>query len=66
MAREHRHDMGPGGYCICPKCEERIAHRRGIPCQQERCPACGAKMLREGSYHHQLLMEKRARKNQQD
>jgi hypothetical protein len=33
----------------------------GIPCQDERCPKCGAKMLREGSYHHDLLEKKRAK-----
>jgi hypothetical protein len=41
-----------------------MEHRRGIPCQDEKCPKCGAKMLREGSRHHELLMEKRAKKNQ--
>ena len=23
MIQEHRHDMGEGGFCICPKCGER-------------------------------------------
>jgi Zn-finger nucleic acid-binding protein len=62
MSEERRHEMGPGGHCICPKCEARIAHRRGIPCEEEHCPKCGAKMLREGSQHHQLLQEKRAKR----
>lgn len=62
MTRERRHEMGPGGECICPKCEERLPHRRGIPCEEERCPKCGAKMLREGSRHHQLLQEKQAKR----
>ena len=47
---------------ICPKCDHKIPHARGIPCQEERCPVCGAKMLREGPYHHRLLMEKRQRR----
>lgn len=54
--------MGTGGDCICPKCGEKTPHKRGIPCQEERCPKCGAKMLREGSYHHELLEKKRAKK----
>jgi len=61
---KRKHEMTAGGFCICPKCGEKIAHRRGIPCQEERCPSCGAKLLREGSYHHQLFKEKQAEKRQ--
>ena len=64
MAQERRHDMGEGGFCICPRCSERIAHQQGIPCQEEACPVCGAKMLREGSHHHDLLRKKRASKDE--
>ena len=65
MTRERRHDMGVGGYCICPKCGEKTLHRSGVPCQEEHCPECGAKMLREGSYHHQLLQKKQAEKTEE-
>ena len=64
MAVQRRHDMGEGGNCMCPKCGEKIPHRSGIPCQEERCPECGAKMLREGSEHHRLWLEKQAKKQQ--
>jgi len=60
MLDKNRHEMGPGGYCFCPRCETRIPHSRGIPCQDRRCATCGAKLLREGSRHHELLKKKRA------
>ena len=59
MTDMQRHDMGAGGRCVCPKCDETIPHRDGVRCQDERCPSCGAKMLREGSHHHELLLQKK-------
>ncbi len=56
------HGMGPGGYCICPKCGTKAPHQPGTPCQETTCPKCGAKMLREGSEHHELLKRKREKK----
>jgi wyosine [tRNA(Phe)-imidazoG37] synthetase (radical SAM superfamily)/CO dehydrogenase nickel-insertion accessory protein CooC1 len=56
--RERRHELGPGGYCVCPRCETRVPHRRGVRCEEERCPKCTGKMLREGSDHHQLWLTK--------
>ena len=38
---------GPGGYCICPNCSERIPHKLGTPCLRLKCPKCGALMTRE-------------------
>jgi len=60
MKKERQHKMGPVGECICPKCETRVAHQRGVPCQDERCPKCGAKMLRVGSDDYQLWANKRS------
>ena len=56
--RQQQHAMGPGGHCICPSCGMDVPHRRGTHCQDERCPNCGAKMLRQGSHHHQLWRAK--------
>jgi hypothetical protein len=47
------------GYCICVHCDTRIPHPKGEPCREKNCPKCGKKMLREGSYHHQLYMQKK-------
>jgi predicted amidophosphoribosyltransferase len=57
--KEPQHTMGAGGECICPKCQKTIPHHRGMPCQEEHCPECGAKMLRVGSEHHELWLKKR-------
>jgi hypothetical protein len=59
MNETKRHEMGPGGRCICPKCDKTVPHGRGLPCQERRCPRCGAKLLREGSWHHELLVKKK-------
>lgn len=52
--------MGIDGYCICPKCGAKTPHQRSIPCQEERCVKCGVKLLRENSYHHELLKKKKS------
>ena len=60
METERKHVMGEGGYCVCPKCQARVPHRKDVPCQDHKCPGCGAKMLRVGSDHHKLFMKKKA------
>lgn len=52
--------MGGGGSCLCPKCGLRVPHAAGRPCLQERCPECGAAMVREGSPHHREIESRRA------
>ncbi len=56
--KQNSHINGVGGYCICPKCKTKLPHTSGVPCQETRCPQCDAKMIREGSEHHQLLQKK--------
>jgi len=56
--RQNTQNMGAGGFCICPKCGEKVPHNAGQLCQQTLCPKCNTKMLREGSEHHQLLFKK--------
>ncbi|RLG14721.1 MAG: hypothetical protein DRN66_01265 [Candidatus Nanohalarchaeota archaeon] len=38
---------GPFGMCICPKCNYKTRHKRGLPCNKRKCPKCGAMMERE-------------------
>ena len=51
---------GARGRCVCPKCGRTEEHVPGVPCMQERCPDCGAAMLREGSPHHVESVARRA------
>jgi hypothetical protein len=53
------------GNCICVHCDLRISHSKGKPCRENTCPQCGKKMMKEGSYHHQLYLAKKEEKNQQ-
>ena len=39
--------FGPGGYCICAKCGEKVPHKQGIKCTAVKCPKCGHTMVRE-------------------
>lgn len=39
--------FGPGSYCICNKCGEKIPHKRGIKCTTIKCPKCGHTMIRQ-------------------
>jgi len=52
--------LGAGGFCVCPKCGQRVPHRQGVPCLEERCATCGVAMVREGSAHHQAVESRRA------
>ena len=34
------------GECICPDCDTRVPHPRGVPCRMVNCPKCGMSMGR--------------------
>jgi len=38
---------GPSGYCVCEKCGRKIAHQRGVPCSNLKCPKCNINLKRE-------------------
>ncbi len=59
-----RGKMGPAGYCVCASCGYRKPHQPGVPCMEEKCPKCGKVMLREGSEHYLLALDKK--KNKED
>jgi len=44
--------MGPSGTCVCLKCGYSISKRRGVPCLDEKCPKCGAALVRKGGDHY--------------
>jgi len=52
--------MGATGTCICPKCGTKLAHSPGVPCLSQRCPDCGAALVREGAAHHQEILQRRS------
>jgi len=39
--------LGPGGFCVCPKCGEKVAHPQGVKCTTLKCPKCGNIMARD-------------------
>jgi len=43
--------FGPGGYCVCAHCGEKILHQRGVRCTTIKCPECGHIMVREELLH---------------
>jgi ribosomal protein S27AE len=51
--------MGPLGFCICLRCGYRVKKEPGVRCMEIRCPRCGAVMIREGSEHHRLYLERK-------
>jgi predicted Zn-ribbon and HTH transcriptional regulator len=62
MVGEIRSGMGPAGFCVCSKCGYKKPHEAGVPCREEKCPQCGARMVREGSYYHKLVEEKKKKR----
>jgi predicted DNA-binding protein (UPF0251 family) len=58
---EHQKQEEEPGFCICIGCDIKIPHQPGVPCREKLCPGCGKEMIRENSYHHQLILKKTGR-----
>jgi len=39
--------LGPAGECVCTKCGKTVPHQPGSPCSGQKCPECGAVMIRK-------------------
>uniref|UniRef100_A0A6M3KSJ8 Putative prohead protease n=1 Tax=viral metagenome TaxID=1070528 RepID=A0A6M3KSJ8_9ZZZZ len=54
--------QGDGGAesCVCPKCGEKIAHERGKPCSEVKCPKCGSVMVGKSEENIEKKEEKPA------
>jgi len=44
---EEAQGRGPGGYCVCKKCDYRVEHQPGVPCSSLICPNCKTHLTRE-------------------
>lgn len=42
--REQGQGLGGSFNCVCPNCGESVAHAKGNPCSQTKCPKCGTMM----------------------
>jgi len=47
QGRNRGGSFGPGGYCVCAKCGEKVPHEKGVKCTTLKCPECGHTMIRE-------------------
>ena len=45
--RNNGGSFGPGGFCVCTKCGEKVLHKQGVKCTTLKCPKCGHVLIRE-------------------
>ncbi len=52
MGRSRGEGRGSVSLCVCPKCDKKVKHEPGVPCNTIVCPDCGVSMMREDSAHY--------------
>ncbi len=62
FGRQRRRGRGPQGFCICPKCDYKVSHQAGVPCNSLLCPHCDIRMIKEDSEHYQNILKQRKNK----
>jgi len=40
---------GGANVCVCPSCGHEVAHAKGAPCNETKCPECGTAMTGKGA-----------------
>jgi DNA-directed RNA polymerase subunit RPC12/RpoP len=45
LPRKQQQGMGPGGTCVCPKCNHKLPHVTGIACASIQCPNCNSSFM---------------------
>lgn len=59
--QEKEVDAENKGTCLCLECGKKIPHQTGVPCREMQCPRCGKSMIRENSFHHQLMKKRKGK-----
>jgi len=45
-------------YCICPDCDIKIPHKKGVPCRENICVRCNRPMMKEDSIPHREALRR--------
>jgi len=40
-----KQEDGGADYCVCSKCGYKVKHKKGVICNEKKCPKCGTKLV---------------------